>query len=102
MEPTAVGCETCGYEFPEIGSRDDDRKRLSTGWAYSPAADVLLLIVQFGLGAFVAITFVILLMFTPVMLFHRHPDELRLWFEVVIAFFAALVSLIVLIRVGNL
>lgn len=102
MEPTAAKCEECGYEFPEIGSRDDERRRLSTGWAYSSAADILLLSVQILLGLFVALTIVVLLIWTPMMIFDSRAREFDLWFRAVLALLSALVSLIVLIRVGNL
>lgn len=101
VEPTAVRCAECGFEFPQISPADFVRQRAYSGWAYSPLADLVLIVAQWlvGLVAFVAMICVIV--FACILLFHfnsEHPPPTYLFNSIGI-FFSSIVWLIVLIRV---
>jgi hypothetical protein len=44
MLPTAIACPHCGYDFPASGAK----RNPSRGFAYSPLADVALIVCMFA------------------------------------------------------
>ena len=104
LEPTAVRCDACGFEFPQISEDEFVRVRTRVGWAYSPVADLVLIIAQALAGLVAVIALICVMVFAGILLYHinslDHPPTYLL--NSIGILFSSLVWLIVLIRVGNL
>ena len=104
VEPTAAKCDACGFEFPQISEDEFVRMRTRVGWAYSPLADLVLIVAQALAGLVAVIALICVAVFAGILLYHinsSHPPQTYLLNSIGILF-SSLVWLIVLIRVGNL
>ena len=102
MDATAVRCDGCGYEFPDITDVEVVRERLAVGWAYSPAADLLLLIVQVLLGITLVITLIGICGTALTAVFYPSWNNAMACLGMMFASALTAANLIVFVRVGNL